>query len=279
MLTIDNYQLKEIISRALAEDINAGDITTESIFPENQTGKAEIIAKDSGVAAGLPVAAAVFRALPGEISFVTTVEEGERIEPGQVLARLTGPVKTILKGERTALNFLQRMSGIATETARFAAAVKDFPAKIVDTRKTTPGLRMLEKYAVRAGGGYNHRFDLHDMVLIKDNHIKAAGGISRAVTLVRERVSPYVKVEVEVETPEQAREALESQVDIIMLDNMPPEEMAAVVKAVSGRALLEASGNITLERVRDVAATGVDLISIGALTHSVKSLDISLEIS
>ncbi|GAW94092.1 carboxylating nicotinate-nucleotide diphosphorylase [Calderihabitans maritimus] len=277
-MDIDKLYLSRIVRQALSEDLGTGDITTDSIVPGDRSGTAEIVAREQGLIAGMPVAEAVFEVLSGEVSFAARVEEGEWVEKGQVLAGLTGPVRAILKGERVALNFLQHLSGIATETARFVAAVNGFPARIVDTRKTTPGLRLLEKYAVRVGGGYNHRFGLYDAVLIKDNHIKAAGSISQAVSLVRQRVSPFVKIEVEVESLDQVREALNSGVDVIMLDNMSLEEMKTAVNMVAGKALVEASGGITLERVRQVAATGVDLISIGALTHSFKVLDISLEL-
>ncbi|GAI13328.1 unnamed protein product, partial [marine sediment metagenome] len=206
------------------------------------------------------------------------IKDGKKILPGEVLTEITGSAQTILKGERVALNFLQRMSGIATITSKFCQEVKDFPVRIVDTRKTTPGLRILEKYAVRMGGGYNHRFGLYDAVLIKDNHLALVGGIKPAVNSVRKQISHTVKTEVEVENLSQLEEALKMHVDIIMLDNMDLDTMKEAVKMAKGKALIEASGGITLEKVREIAQTGVDLISVGALTHSVKSLDISMEI-
>ncbi|GAH79753.1 unnamed protein product, partial [marine sediment metagenome] len=216
--------------------------------------------------------------LDSEICFQPKIKDGNKILPGEILAEITGPARTILKGERVTLNFLQRMSGIATITSKFCQEVKDLPVRIVDTRKTTPGLRILEKYAVRMGGGYNHRFGLYDAVLIKDNHIAVAGGIKSAVNSVRKQISHTSNIEVEVENLSQLQEALEMKVDIIMLDNMDLETMKEAVKMVKGEALIEASGGITLEKVREIAQTGVDLISVGALTHSVKALDINMEI-
>ncbi|GAI39222.1 unnamed protein product, partial [marine sediment metagenome] len=231
-----------------------------------------------GVVAGLDIIYLVFKKLDPEICFQSKIEDGKNILPGEVLVKISGSARTILKGERVALNFLQRMSGIATITSKFCQQVKDFPVRIVDTRKTTPGLRILEKYAVRMGGGYNHRFGLYDAVLIKDNHIAVAGGIKSAVNSVREQTSHTVKIEVEVENLSQLQEALEMKVDIIMLDNMNLATMKEAVKMAKGKAIIEASGGITLEKVRKIAQTGANLISIGALTHSVKSLDISMEI-
>lgn len=228
--------------------------------------------------AGLPVAEVTFRKLDPNMAWEAMKADGQKAAPGQAVAELEGSLRAILTGERTALNFLARMSGIATLTARFVAAVAGFPAKILDTRKTAPGLRVLDKYAVRAGGGCNHRFGLDDGVMLKDNHIRAAGGIERAVSRLRRRASPTLKIEVEVTSLAEVEEALRAQADIIMLDNMPAAEMKQAVQRVRGRALVEASGGVTLENVREIAAAGVDLISVGALTHSAKALDLSLKV-
>jgi len=275
----ENILVDKIIEQALLEDIGTGDITTESIIPSNLKAKGIIKTSDEGVVAGLYIARLVFQKLDSENTFQEKIIDGTKITQGKLLAEITGSARTILKGERVALNFLQRMSGIATITSKFCQEVKDLPIRIVDTRKTTPGLRVLEKYAVRIGGGYNHRFGLYDAVLIKDNHIATAGGIKPAVNSVRKQISHTVKIEVEVENLSQLQEALEMRVDVIMLDNMNLNVMKKAVKTAKGKVLLEASGRVTLENVREIAQTGVDLISIGALTHSVKSLDISMEIS
>lgn len=274
----ENVLIDKIIEQALLEDIGTGDITTESIIPSNLKAKGIIKTSEEGVVAGLDIVFLVFIKLDSEICFQPKTKDGNKILPGEILGEITGLARTILKGERVALNFLQRMSGIATITSKFCQQVKDFPVRIFDTRKTTPGLRILEKYAVRMGGGHNHRFGLYDAVLIKDNHIAVAGGIKSAVNSVRKQISHTAKIEVEVENLSQLQEALKVQVDTIMLDNMDLETMKEAVKMVKGEALIEASGGITLEKVREIAQTGVDLISVGALTHSVKSLDISMEI-
>ena len=274
----ENILIDKIIEQALLEDIGTGDITTEFIIPSNLKAKGIIKTSEEGVVAGLDIACLIFKKLDPEICFQSKIKDGKNILPGEVLAKIAGSARTILKGERVALNFLQRMSGIATITSKFCQEVKDLPIRIVDTRKTTPGLRILEKYAVRMGGGYNHRFGLYDAVLIKDNHIAVAGGIKSAVNSVRKQISHTVNIEVEVENLSQLQEALEMKVDIIMLDNMNLETVKEAVKMVKGEVLIEASGGITLEKVRKIAQTGVDLISVGALTHSVKSLDISMEI-
>ena len=274
----ENILIDKIIEQALLEDIGNGDITTESIIPSNLKSKGIIKTSGEGVVAGLGIACLVFKKLDSEIIFQEKIKDGTKVARDKVLAEISGPARTILKGERVALNFLQRMSGIATITSKFCQQVKDLPVRIVDTRKTTPGLRILEKYAVRIGGGYNHRFGLYDAVLIKDNHIAVAGGIKSAVDSVRKQIPHTVKIEVEVENLSQLQEALETKVDIVMLDNMSLDMIKEAVKMVKGEALIEASGGITLEKVRKIAQTGVDLISIGALTHSVKSLDISMEI-
>jgi nicotinate-nucleotide pyrophosphorylase (carboxylating) len=274
----ENILIDKIVEQALLEDIGTGDITTESIVPSNLKAKGIIKTSEEGVVAGLNIASLVFKKLDSEIIFQEKIKDGIKVTPGKVLAEISGSARTILKGERVALNFLQRMSGIATMTSKFCWEVKDFLVRIVDTRKTTPGLRILEKYAIRMGGGYNHRFGLYDAVLIKDNHITVAGGIKSAVNSVRKQISHIVKIEVEVENLSQLQDALEMKVDIIMLDNMNLDTMEEAVKIAKGKALIEASGGITLEKVQKIAQTGVDLISIGSLTHSVKSLDISMEI-
>lgn len=274
----ENILIDKIIEQALLEDIWTGDITSESIIPYDLKARSIIKTKEEGIIAGLGIANLVFKKLDSEIVFQEKIKDGTKVSRDKVLSEITGPAQTILKGERVALNFLQRMSGIATITSKFCQKVKDFPVRIVDTRKTTPGLRILEKYAVRMGGGYNHRFGLYDTVLIKDNHIAVAGGIRSAVNSVRKQIAHTVKIEVEVENLSQLQEALKMKTDIIMLDNMDLETMKKAVKMAKGEALIEASGGITLEKVRKIAQTGVDLISIGALTHSVKSLDISMEI-
>jgi len=274
----ENILIDKLIKQALLEDIGTGDITTDSIIPYDLKTKGIIKTKEEGVIAGLNIANLVFKKLDSNIIFQEKIKDGAKVSRNKILAEITGPARTILKGERVALNFLQRMSGIATITSKFCQEVKDFPVRIVDTRKTTPGLRIIEKYAVRMGGGYNHRFGLYDAVLIKDNHIAVAGGIKLAINSVRKQISNTVNIEVEVENLSQLQEALEMKVDIIMLDNMNLDTMREAVKIVKGNALIEASGGITLEKVRKIAQTGVDLISIGALTHSVKSLDIGMEI-
>jgi nicotinate-nucleotide pyrophosphorylase (carboxylating) len=274
----ENILIDKIVEQALLEDIGTGDITSESIVPYDLKAKGIIKTSEEGVVAGLDIIYLVFKKLDPEICFQSKIKDGKNILPGEVLAKISGSARTILKGERVALNFLQRMSGIATITSKFCQQVKDFPVRIVDTRKTTPGLRILEKYAVRMGGGYNHRFGLYDAVLIKDNHIVVAGGIKSAVNSVQKQISHTVKIEVEVENLSQLQEALKVQVDIIMLDNMDLETMKEAVKIVKGKTLIEASGEITLEKARKIAQIGVDLISVGALTHSVKSLDISMKI-
>lgn len=275
-LSLDMMLVDEILLRALREDMPMGDLTTDNTIPETQEGSARIIAKEAGVLAGLPVFMRTFTLLDPRASFNLLVEEGEFVEKGKVLMTFGGNARALLKGERTALNLLQRMSGIATMTRRFADALSGTKAKIVDTRKTAPGLRYLDKYAVRAGGGTNHRFCLSDGVLIKDNHIKASGSITEAVKRVRAVAPHTIRIEVEAESAEMVKEALEAGADIIMLDNMTNAEMAEAVRFVAGRALTEASGNVTVEKAAAIGATGVDLISSGALTHSVNAMDISM---
>jgi len=277
-MSIPHHLLREIIENALKEDIGFSDITTDSIVPENLNIRAYIIAKEEGIIAGLPVAKEVFKFLDEEVNFSQKVSDGERVERGKIIAEIYGKARAILSGERVALNFLQRLSGIATFTNYCVSLAKPYNVKILDTRKTTPMLRILEKYAVKVGGGENHRFALYDMVLIKDNHIRIAGGITEAVRRVREKVPPFYKIEVETENLEQVREALENKVDIIMLDNMDIETIKKAVEIINGKVLIEVSGNIKPEDIKVIAPLGINFISMGKLTHSVKSLDISLEI-
>jgi nicotinate-nucleotide pyrophosphorylase (carboxylating) len=268
--------ISQCIQRALEEDIGSGDATTESLVPAGATLRGRIVAKQDGIVAGLTVANEVFRTLNPRITFNAKVEDGSRVTKGVVLAELDGDARTLLTGERTALNFLGRMSGIATLTRQFVDAVAETSATILDTRKTAPGLRTLDKLAVRLAGGQNHRTGLFDMVLIKDNHIDFAGSITAAVERVR-AAGVMLPIEVESRTLENVREALELGVERILLDNMSPETMREAVNIVNGRAKLEASGNVTLENVLEVAQTGVDFISVGALTHSPRVFDMSLE--
>ncbi len=276
---IEQRQLDEIITRALNEDIGTGDITSEATIPAELMGEATFKAKDDGVICGLTAAQRVFALVDQRIVFEPLVKEGERINRGQLIARVTGPARGLLIAERVALNFIQRLSGIATRTSSMVELIRYYNTRITDTRKTTPGLRLLEKYAVRLGGGSNHRFGLYDAVLIKDNHIAVAGGIRSVVAAARQRAGHTIKIEVEVETLEQVAEALESSADIIMLDNMSPETMRKAVEMIGERAITEASGGITEGNIVEVAKTGVDYISLGCLTHSVKSLDISMNIT
>ncbi|MBP5288525.1 MAG: carboxylating nicotinate-nucleotide diphosphorylase [Clostridia bacterium] len=269
--------LEQLIDRALLEDAPGGDVTTLSTVPEGKTITGRFVAKEDGILCGIDVADAVFARLSDKIKFDKKKEDGDRFQKGDLLALVTGDARAILTGERVALNLLQHLSGIAARTREAVEQVAGTGAKIVDTRKTTPGLRFLEKYAVRCGGGTNHRFGLSDGVLIKDNHIAAAGGISEAVERAKSSVPHTLKIEVEVETFPQLEEALAAGADIIMLDNMSVEDMKKAVEIVAGRALTEASGNMGDRDLRQVAETGVDLISIGALTHSVRAADISLK--
>ncbi len=274
---MDILGLDEIIAAALEEDLPAGDVTSDNIIPPGSVSEAVLMAKEEGILAGLPVARRVFAKIDGKVEFNPQIRDGEAFQNGDVLARLRGLTVSLLKGERTALNFLQRMSGIATATFRFVEAVKGTGARILDTRKTTPGLRSLEKYAVRTGGGTNHRFSLSDMVLIKDNHLRHVGGVAEAVRRARAGVGQKTRIEIEITDFAGAREALEGGADIIMLDNMDLEDIRKTVAFVGGRARLEVSGKVSLDRVREIAETGVDDISVGALTHSAPAMDISLE--
>jgi len=266
---------REKLKKFLLEDIGTGDITMEGIY-RGERAKAVIKAKEGGVLAGSPFVEIVFEIL-GDVKVEFKKKEGEVFGAGEILAELEGDAKSLLTGERLSLNILQRLSGIATTARKFVEKLEGTNIKILDTRKTTPGFRYFEKYAVRVGGGKNHRFGLYDMVLIKDNHKKVAGGIKEAVKRVRERISPVYKVEVEVENLEEVREALETGVDVIMLDNFTPEEVKRAVEIIRGKALVEVSGNITLENVLDYAVEGVNFISSGSIIHSSRWLDISLK--
>lgn len=275
---MDRNLLKRQLKSFLAEDIGRGDLTSESIFVRGETGSARLVARESFIAAGVTtVAAEVFWLQNKDIQVENPVAEGSQMQPGEVLMTVSGPVVDLLKAERVALNLLQRMSGIATFTSRFVAAVAGTGARITDTRKTTPGLRIFEKYAVQAGGGSNHRFNLADGVLIKDNHIAACGSITEAVRRVREKVPHTLKIEVETDTLEQVDECLACGVEIIMLDNMSCAAMAEAVRRIDGRALVEASGGVNLNTVAEIAKSGVDIISVGALTHSAPSCDIGMD--
>lgn len=266
------------VERALAEDVGSGDVTTEGIVPAGATLEGRIISKEGGIVAGLAVARAAFQMLDKEVQFEFRAVDGDKVETGQALAKIKGPARAILTGERTALNFLGRMSGIATRTRQFLNEVRGTRATILDTRKTAPNLRACDKLAVRLGGAANHRLGLHDMILIKDNHIDFAGSITEAVARARKH-NQSLQIEVEARSLLDVSEALEAKVEWIMLDNMPTEEMQQAVILNQGRAKLEASGNVTLEAVRQIAETGVDYISVGALTHSVRALDVSLIVS
>ncbi|MBQ4225276.1 MAG: carboxylating nicotinate-nucleotide diphosphorylase [Oscillospiraceae bacterium] len=268
----------ELIKRALLEDINYIDLATDLLIDENSQTQAEYIAKADGVVCGIDIACRVFELLDDDIRTDVYIHDGERVRKGDVIGVVSGRTRTVLKGERTSLNILQHMSGIATAAAEFAAACKGTKATVADTRKTLPGLRVLEKYAVTVGGGRNHRFNLSDAAMIKDNHIDAYGGIIPAVKALRSKIGHMNMIEVEVRSRDELNQAIEAGADVIMLDNMSVEEMAECVKITDGRAKLEASGGITLETIRDIAQTGVDIISSGALTHSAKAFDISLKI-
>jgi nicotinate-nucleotide pyrophosphorylase (carboxylating) len=273
-------QVEQVIATALSEDFAHCDVTTEAVIPLDIEGKAFILVKSGGVLAGIEVAQAVFKVVDSALTVDLLIKDGARVRNGDRVATITGKVASILQAERTALNFLCHLSGIASETAQYVEAVSGLKAKITDTRKTTPGMRMLEKHAVRMGGGSNHRLHLGDWVLIKDNHwvaLRSLGiGVKEAIEMVRQ--SSLLKVEIEVGNIDEAIEALDTGADIIMLDNMAVGEMKKVVELARGRIVIEASGGITLDNVRQVAETGVDLISIGAITHSVKALDLILEL-
>lgn len=272
-----------LIDRALSEDLSIGDPTTDILIPDDMLGQADFVAKEAGALAGVDVALAVCKRVDGSLAVDAFMRDGAALKPGDVIARVSGRMASILKAERTALNFIRRLSGIATLTAAYVSAVDGYPTRIVDTRKTTPGLRALEKYAVRMGGGHNHRQNLGDGILIKDNHIQALAGLGMSlgdvVRKANSEKSHTINVEVEVEDMAQVEEVLAAGARLILLDNMDPEEMVAAVAVARGRAVTEASGNITLKTVRAAAAAGVDIISVGALTHSSGALDISLDLA
>jgi nicotinate-nucleotide pyrophosphorylase (carboxylating) len=264
---------------AYAEDIGDGDITTNNLVPPDSNKTAVLVAKEDGVIAGLPVAEMVFKKFDPEIEWKVIMPDGSKVKAGDIIVEFSGNYRALLSGERKALNFLQRLSGIATYASKCIEEIKGHKVEILDTRKTLPGYRHLDKYAVRMGGASNHRFGLYDMVMIKDNHIQVAGGIKNAVDAIRSKIPKSIKIEVETSNLDQVQEALDAEVDIIMLDNMSAKLMKEAVKLIGKRAKIEASGNMTLKRIRKVAATGVNYISIGALTHSVKALDISQRIT
>lgn len=278
MTALPVFYIDDLIKRAITEDINYVDVTTDYLIPEDAVTSARFVSKDEGVLAGLEIALRVFTLLDEGVTFETLKKDGDRLEKGDVICHIKGRTRALLKGERTALNLLQHMSGIATATNRCVRLVAGTHASIVDTRKTLPGLRPLQKYAVTCGGGRNHRYNLSDAAMLKDNHIDAYGSLTNAVTALRSKVGHMVKIEVETRTLEELEEALAAGADVIMLDNMDCPTMAEAVRRTAGRAVLEASGNITAENIRSVAETGVDIISLGALTHSVKSFDISMKI-
>lgn len=277
-MNFPNPTIDRQLELALAEDIGAGDVTSEILIPETSQTRGKIWAKEAGVLAGMPVAERIFQ-LIGQVDFQPEVKDSAEIKKGQTLATIAGSTRKILQGERLALNFLQRLSGIATQTRKAVEQVGTGKARVVDTRKTTPLWRWLEKYAVRQGGGFNHRLGLFDTILIKDNHIQAVGGVKKAVEIARSKAGHTLKIEVEVTNIEELKEALSAGPDIIMLDNMETEEMKKAVEIVDGRVLIEASGGITLENIGEISRCGVDIISMGALTHSVMALDISLDLS
>jgi len=275
---LDDIQIDRIIDIALNEDIQSGDITTEAIINKSQKADALIKAKEDGIIAGLPIAEQVFRKLDPNLIWNPLANDGDKIKSSEILVKFSGKYSALLSAERTALNFLQRMSGIATQTNLFVSLIKDSKTNILDTRKTIPGHRLLDKYAVKMGGGTNHRIGLFDLVMIKDNHIKVAGSITNAVEQIRGKYGNKFRIEVETTNLDEVNEALQCKVDIIMLDNMTNETMRESVKLINGKAKTEASGNMTIERIKSTAEIGVDFISIGMLTHSVKALDISMYI-
>lgn len=277
-MLLPEFYIDDVIKRALAEDINYIDLATDLLIPEDDISTAEFVSKAEGVLAGIECALRTFTIIDSSVKCEIFIHDGEKVQKGDVIARVEGKTRSILKAERTSLNILQHMSGVATATNRLVEACDGTKASIVDTRKTLPGLRALEKYAVTAGGGRNHRYNLSDAAMLKDNHIDAYGGITAAVSELKKKIGHMAKIEVEVRTKEELIEALGCNVDVIMLDNMTPEEMTECVRIADGRAVLEASGNINIDTVSAVAKTGVDIISVGAVTHSVKAFDISLKI-
>lgn len=277
-MLLQPFYIDKIITTALEEDIHYVDVTTDYLLDDEHTSEAYYLAKDTGVLCGIDITKRVFELAGGNVTMEILKKDGETVQKGDILARMKGSTKTLLKGERTALNLLQHMSGIATATAECVALVAGTRAQITDTRKTLPGLRQLQKYAVTVGGGKNHRYNLSDGAMLKDNHIDAYGSITGAVTALREKIGHMVKIELEVRNLDELREALAAGADIIMLDNMSCDEMKKAVAINDGKVLLEASGNVTKDNIRSVAETGVDIISLGALTHSVKCFDISMRI-
>ncbi|MCH7518295.1 MAG: carboxylating nicotinate-nucleotide diphosphorylase [Candidatus Dadabacteria bacterium] len=275
-IEIDWGKVDLIIENTLEEDLGSGDVTTDAIFSVDDTCEALIIGKEEGIIAGIPIAERVFQKLAPEVTVAQKLKDGEHVNPGDEILVIKGSIHAVLSGERLSLNLLQRMSGIATATSKYVAAISGYRTRILDTRKTAPGLRVLDKYAVSIGGGCNHRFGLYDAVLIKDNHIDFAGNISNAVEIVRSKYQSKFKVEVETSTLDEVREALKAGADIIMLDNMTVEMMKEAVRIINGKSIAEASGGITLDTVRQIADTGVDFISVGAITHSSPALDIGL---
>ncbi|MEE9238177.1 MAG: carboxylating nicotinate-nucleotide diphosphorylase [Thermodesulfobacteriota bacterium] len=275
-IEIDWGKVDLIIENTLEEDLGSGDVTTDAIFSVDDTCEALIISKEEGIIAGIPIAERVFQKLAPEVTVAQKLKDGEHVNPGDEILVIKGSIHAVLSGERLSLNLLQRMSGIATATSKYVAAISGYRTRILDTRKTAPGLRVLDKYAVSIGGGCNHRFGLYDAVLIKDNHIDFAGNISNAVEIVRSKYQSKFKVEVETSTLDEVREALKAGADIIMLDNMTVEMMEEAVRIINGKSITEASGGITLDTVRQIADTGVDFISVGATTHSSPALDIGL---
>ncbi|NCC86367.1 MAG: carboxylating nicotinate-nucleotide diphosphorylase [Clostridia bacterium] len=277
-MNLPQFYIDDIIKKAITEDINYIDVSTDLLIESQQKGEAKFLAKADGVLCGLPVALRVFELLDESFSAIIHKNDGDKIKKGDIIAELSGKTAMLLKGERTALNLIQHMSGIATATAQAVEQTQGTKATIADTRKTIPGLRALQKYAVTCGGGKNHRFNLSDAAMLKDNHIDAGGGIENAVAIVRSKLGHTIKIEVETRNLDEVRQAINAGVEIIMLDNMDNDTMRRAVEIVNGRAKLEASGGITLETISDVAKTGVDIISIGALTHSVEAFDISMKI-
>ncbi|MEM7009095.1 MAG: carboxylating nicotinate-nucleotide diphosphorylase [Thermodesulfobacteriota bacterium] len=275
-LNINWDKVDLILENSLIEDLGSGDVTTNAIFSPDQRCEAYVVAKQKGIVSGVEVAKRIFTKLDPNSSFTQNLNDGNIVEPGWEILRIHASVRAVLSGERLALNLLQRMSGIATQTSKYVDALKGFNTEILDTRKTVPGLRVLDKYAVACGGGQNHRFGLYDLVMIKDNHIKAAGGIENALELVRSKYAGKYKIEVETSNLNEVGQALKSGADIIMLDNMSTDIMKEAVILIDGKAFTEASGGITLKGLSKIAETGVDFISVGALTHSVQALDISL---
>lgn len=278
-MKLSQLYIDDIIKTALAEDISYMDVTTDNLLDDTHRSEAYYVAKDDGVLCGIDIAKRVFEIVGGDVEFTVKISDGEQVKKGDIIAVMSGSTRTLLKGERTALNILQHMSGIATATFKCTELVKGTNAMVTDTRKTLPGLRPLQKYAVTVGGGKNHRYNLSDGAMLKDNHLDAYGGITPAVTELRKKIGHMVKIEVEVRNLDELAEALECRAEVIMLDNMSCEDMKKAVEITNGRALLEASGNVTSANIREVAETGVDIISLGALTHSVKCFDISMKIN